>query len=421
LLYIYTSQVKKFLIPVVNFFLVINLVSVPAANAVLSNPTPVCVSGTCTINFETTGDYYLWSAPTTGTYTFQVWGAQGGDALDAGGNIMGTGPLGGYSAGNYSLASGQAVYVYVGGKGSGSRNLGDAISGGFNGGGIGYNGDASNRAASGGGGSDVRIGGNALANRVIVAGAGGGGKKTSVYGTQSGSYGGGTSGAAGLTSSFSAAAGATYNGWGGTQSGGGAGGDNGWVASAGTSGNGGNGISYYHSYGSSGGGGGYFGGGGAGVGMSPGGGSGYVGGVTSSTITAGNATMPNPAGGSMVGRSGNGYIRITYEQVIVNAAFTLFQLAGATTTATFRTSVAISATVTVASKVTFRANGKVIPGCKNRTASGSGSSFTATCPWKPSVRGPVTVLATADPVTDGISNVTSSPISVGVINRTGNR
>jgi hypothetical protein len=37
------------------------------------------------------------------------------------------------------------------------------------------------------------------------------------------------------------------------------------------------------------------------------------------------------------------------------------------------------------------------------------------------VRGPVTVLATADPVTDGISNVTSSPISVGVINRTGRR
>jgi hypothetical protein len=210
------------------------------------------------------------------------------------------------------------------------------------------------------------------------------------------------------------------SGGGGTQSAGGAGGQNGGTAGSGTLGNGGNGISG-HPYGSSGGGGGYFGGGGAGVGMSPGGGSGYVGGVTSSTITAGNASMPNPAGGTMVGRSGNGYIRITYEQVIVNAAFTLFQLAGAATTAAFRTSVAISATVTVASKVTFRANGKVIPGCKNRTASGSGSSFTATCPWKPSVRGPVTVLATADPVTDGISNVTSSPISVGVINRTGNR
>jgi hypothetical protein len=409
--------VKKFLIPVVNLFLIFNLVSVPAANAVLANPTPVCVSGTCTINFDTTGDYYLWSAPTTGTYTFQVWGAQGGNALNTSGTVLQSGPLGGYSAGNYSLTSGQAVYVYVGGQGSGSTSTYAAISGGFNGGGIGYNGDANGRAASGGGGSDVRLTGNALSNRVIVAGGGGGGV-SSAYGTQSGSFGGGTSGADGATALYGASY--VYNGKGGTQSAGGAGGQAGGIAGSGTLGNGGNGISALHQYGSSGGGGGYFGGGGAGAGMSPGGGSGYVGGVTSSTITAGNASMPNPAGGTMVGRSGNGYIRITYEAP-VTAAFTLFQLAGATTTATFRTSVAISATVTVASKVTFRANGKVIPGCKNRTASGSGSSFTATCPWKPSVRGPVTVLATADPVTDGISNVTSSPISVGVINRTGNR
>jgi hypothetical protein len=408
--------VKKFLIPVVNLFLIFNLVSVPAANAVLANPTPVCVSGTCTIDFDTTGDYYLWSAPTTGTYAFQVWGAQGGSALNTNGNVAQTGPLGGYAAGNYPLTSGQTIYVYVGGRGSGSTSTYAAISGGFNGGGIGYNGDANGRAASGGGGSDIRINSNSLSNRAIVAGGGGGGKLFTGYGTQSGGFGGGTSGEAGATSIY----GLTYSGGGGTQSAGGAGGQNGGTAGSGTLGNGGNGISG-HPYGSSGGGGGYFGGGGAGVGMSPGGGSGYVGGVTSSTITAGNATMPNPAGGTMVGRSGNGYIRITYEQVIVNAAFTLFQLAGAATTATFRTSVALSATVTVASRVTFRANGKVIPGCKNRTASGSGSTFTATCSWKPSARGSVTVLATADPVADGISNVTSSPISVGVINRTGKR
>ena len=410
---------KKLIISSVSLFLIVNLVSVPTANAVLSNPTPVCVSGTCTINFDTTGDYYLWSAPTTGTYTFQVWGAQGGTALNADGTVGQTGPLGGYATGNYSLTSGQSLYVYVGGQGSGSISVSAAISGGFNGGGIGYNGDGSGRAASGGGGSDIRIGGNALANRVIVAGAGGGGRRFTGYGTQSGSYGGGTSGAGGITGSFGD--GHSANGRGGTQSAGGAGGSNGGTASPGTSGNGGNGISNNFNYGSSGGGGGYFGGGGAGIGMSPGGGSGYVGGVTSSTIAAGNASMPNPAGGNMVGRSGNGYIRITYEQVIVNAAFSLFQLAGAVTTATFRTSVAISATVSVASKVTFSANGKTIPGCKNRTASPSGSNFIATCPWKPSKHGPVTVLATADPVTDGISNVTSSPISVGVNKRTGNR
>ena len=410
---------KKLFIFVVNLFLIVNLVSVPTANAVLSNPTPVCVSGTCTINFDTTGDYYIWSAPTTGTYTFQVWGAQGGTALNADGTVGQTGPLGGYATGNYSLTSGQSVYVYVGGQGSGSISVSAAISGGFNGGGIGYNGDASGRAASGGGGSDIRIGGNALANRVIVAGAGGGGRRYTGYGTQSGSYGGGTSGAGGITSGVPD--GHSAHGRGGTQSAGGAGGSNGGTASPGTSGNGGNGISNNFNYGSSGGGGGYFGGGGAGIGMSPGGGSGYVGGVTSSTITAGNASMPNPSGGNMVGRSGNGYIRITYEQVIVNAAFTLFQLAGAATTATFRSSVAISATVTVESKVTFRVNGRVIPGCKNKLATGSGSSYSVTCNWRPSNRGQVNLTAAATPTGAGITSATANAVSIRVENRTGSR
>jgi len=407
---------RKILIPVVNLFLIFNLVSAPAANAVLANPAPVCVSGTCTINFENTGDYYLWSAPTTGTYTFQVWGAQGGSALKTDGSVAKTGPLGGYSAGTHPLNFGMSVYVYVGGQGSGSTSTYAPISGGFNGGGIGYNGDGEGRAASGGGGSDIRLTGNALSNRVIVAGGGGGGKFFTSYGEQNGSFGGGTSGQAGATAVY----GNLYSGGGGTQSAGGVGGSNGGQAGSGTLGNGGSGVNNLHSAGASGGGGGYFGGGGAGVGMSPGGGSGYVGDVSNSTITAGNASMPNPAGGTMVGRSGNGYIRITYAAP-VTAVFTLFQLASAATTATFRTSVVISATVTVASKVTFRTNGKVISGCINRTASGSGSSFTATCPWRPSARGSVTVLATADPVTDGILNVTSSPISVGVTSRTSKR
>jgi hypothetical protein len=411
---------KKTLILVVNLFLVINLISIPTATAVLSNPSPVCVSGTCTINFDTTGDYYLWSAPTTGTYTFQVWGAQGGNA-GYNGTVYREGGKGGYASGNYALTSGQTLYLYVGGQGAGTTSSanGDLQSGGFNGGGNGYNGDTSiKRGAGGGGATDIRISGNALTDRVIVAGGGAGAARYDGYLTNHPGVGGGTSGGNGYTDWLTVESG--NNGRGGTQSQGGAGGSNGGTAISGSLGAGGRGV-INTSFGSCGGGGGFYGGGGSGVGAAAGGGSGYVGGVTSSTITAGNASMPNPAGGNMVGRSGNGYIKITYEEVIVNAAFTLFQLAGATTTATFRTSVAISATVTVASKVTFRANGRVIPGCKNRTTSGSGFNFTISCSWKPSMRGHVTVLATADPVTDGISNVTSSPISVGVINRTGNR
>jgi hypothetical protein len=409
---------KRTLVFALSLFLGFNVLSIPSANAVLTNPTPVCVSGNCTINFDTTNDYYLWSAPTTGTYTFQVWGAQGGSALNTNGTVAQTGPLGGYSAGNYSLTSGQAVYVYVGGQGSGSNSVLTAVSGGFNGGGVGYNGSASGRAAGGGGASDIRIGGDSLSNRVIVAGGGGGGRFYADYGTQSGGFGGGATGGNGVTGSFSAST--SRNGKGGTQSAGGAGGENGMTAGSGTLGNGGHGYTG-DPMGSSGGGGGYYGGGGAGPGMSPAGGSGYVGGVTSSTITAGNASMPNPAGGNMIGRSGNGYVRITYSFDSTPPTFTTFQLAGNATATTFRSAIVVTSTVTVSSRITFTVNGKVIPGCKNKTAIGSGSSFTATCSWRPSARGSVRVIATADPIADGIANTTSSPIHVGVTGRTNRR
>ncbi len=62
-----------------------------------------------------------------------------------------------------------------------------------------------------------------------------------------------------------------------------------------------------------GGGGGYYGGGSGGaVGAGGGGGSGYIGGVSSSETIAGNASMPNPDGGTMTGRDGNGLVVISW-------------------------------------------------------------------------------------------------------------
>jgi hypothetical protein len=397
------------------FILCFPLLPVDVANATLTNPTPVCVSETCTINFETIGDYYLWTAPSTGSFTFQVWGAQGGTALNTSGTVAQIGPLGGYAAGNYSLTSGQSVYVYVGGEGLGSTLTYNTLAGGFNGGGNGYNGNAAGRAASGGGGSDIRIGGNSLVNRVIVAGGGGGGKYFLGYGMQSGGFGGGTTGGAGRSSGFSEASMATSNGGGGEQSKGGAGGQNGGVGLTGTSGNGGNGISSMHSYGSSGGGGGFYGGGGSGVGTSPGGGSGRITvGVTSSSSIAGDASMPNPSGGNMVGRSGNGYIRITYTKLVVTSVFNSLSLAGSATTATYRTAVVITADISVASRVTFRVNGKVLPGCRNGLASGSSSSYLVTCSWRPSNRGLVSLTAAAVPTDIEIIGSSANPMSIMV-------
>jgi hypothetical protein len=63
----------------------------------------------------------------------------------------------------------------------------------------------------------------------------------------------------------------------------------------------------------------------------------------------------------------------------------------------------------------------IISGCKNKLATGSGSSFSATCTWRPSVRGAVVLTATAAPTGAGISSATATPLSVMVGNRSGGR
>lgn len=119
--------------------------------------------------------------------------------------------------------------------------------------------------------------------------------------------------------------------------------------------------------------------------------------------------------------SGTQAITITVTNVVDTSAFSLFQLAGAATTATFRSPVIITATVTVAAKITFNINGKVLPGCKNKLATGSSSSFTATCTWRPSNRGAVALTAAATPTGAGISNSVAPQISIGVGSRTASR
>lgn len=221
--------------------------------------------------FTYNGGVQSFVAPANGTYTLEVYGAEGGTS--------GYGGRGGYSKGDISLTKGQTLYIYAGGQT------------GFNGGGSGH-GRASD---SGGGATDIRLGGTSLSNRIIVAGGGGG------YGggTTSGGAGGGLTGSAGSNRYGTA-------GTGGTQYSGGTGGTNngngGYLGQGGSNDTGGN-------SGGGGGGGGYFGGG-AGGNDNPnyddmddsggGGGSGYLGGVTGGTMLTGS-------------NSGNGYARISYD------------------------------------------------------------------------------------------------------------
>jgi len=226
------------------------------------------------------------------TITIKAWGAQGYGTAGLN-NVSGAGGKGGYVTGNLSVTSGQVLKVYVGQQGQGSGHNGG--SGGWNGGGTGYQ-----YGGAGGGASDVRTSSYALANRVIVAAGGGGGAHGSLG--SPGGYGGGNVGGSGTNrSSFTA-------GTGGTQSQGGSKGYTYGSGQDGSLGQGGTGGSYHNA----GGGGGYYGGG-AGAGHAgAGGGSSYIGGVSSAETIAGNATMPNPDGGTMTGRTGNGLVVISW-------------------------------------------------------------------------------------------------------------
>ncbi len=386
----------------------------PSATAVSTNPSQVCVGNSCSVTFPFSGDYYQWSAPVTGTYTFQVWGAQGGNA-GYNGTSLSAGALGGFASGQKVLTVGDTVYIYVGGQGEGqaSTSFSDFLAGGFNGGGIGQNGKtgtANNRAAGGGGATDIRLVGNALSNRVIVAGGGGGGAIFQGYGINYPGVGGGIAGGNGGTANYPAPS--EYSGFGGTQSAGGAGGRNGAQALAGSLGSGGRGSNDNSDYGSSGGGGGYWGGGGAGWGMGSGGGSGYVGGVLSSTLTAGNATMPNPSGGTMTGRTGSGIAKISYSLPSTNLSIAI---SGGATTTNKGSVTQIIATTDGAGFITFYVGTKKIAGCI-RMFSNIG---TRTCSWKSTYQGSVKLSAyiSASGSASGFSNA----INMSVNRRTGPR
>jgi Listeria-Bacteroides repeat domain (List_Bact_rpt) len=103
------------------------------------------------------------------------------------------------------------------------------------------------------------------------------------------------------------------------------------------------------------------------------------------------------------------------------AAINSLSLPSSATTASFRTPVTVSVSVSVASRVTFRAGNVVISGCKNKSASGSGSVFTATCTWRPSVRGAVPLTVVATPTGPAYASATSNPLNIFVGRRTGSR
>lgn len=84
------------------------------------------------------------------------------------------------------------------------------------------------------------------------------------------------------------------------------------------------------------------------------------------------------------------------------------------------TQVTITATVNFSGKVTFLVGGKRIAGCLNRSTSGVGP-ITATCLWKPAVRGINYLAFNVVPSASNNFTTTSSPAVVTVENRTNKR
>jgi hypothetical protein len=119
----------------------------------------------------------------------------------------------------------------------------------------------------------------------------------------------------------------------------------------------------------------------------------------------------------------NGYLNTKYNlgmsagNIPANLIFNSLTLSGS---ASFRTAVTITANVSAAAKVTFKARNSIIPGCKNKATTGTSPNIVATCSWKPSTRGAVTITATAVPTGAG-SGTTATPITATVSNRTGAR
>lgn len=104
-----------------------------------------------------------------------------------------------------------------------------------------------------------------------------------------------------------------------------------------------------------------------------------------------------------------------YNQYFRGINYSSMTVAGGTTPQ-YRVSTAVNVSVRTQSRVTYRVNGKVVPGC-NKVLS---TSTQATCNWLPSIHSHQTITATATPV-DSKYDATTSSASVYVVKRTSAR
>ncbi len=145
--------------------------------------------------------------------------------------------------------------------------------------------------------------------------------------------------------------------------------------------------------------------------------------TSSSAIYNGTPGATNTGGGGGGGtwtylgaKGGSGIVVLSYLTFIGNTTISL-QLASGGSNATYRNTSTIEAIVGTAGRVTFFQSGKVIPGCKNRTTSGSLPNIKATCSWKPANRGSVRITAQINPTSASYALTNSAVFGINVSNR----
>ena len=318
-----------------------------AMNKSFRSRVVVVATPTKSVDFDYTGTEQVFTAPVSGTYKLETWGAQGGNAYDSVSASTIQGGYGGYSVGNVILNEKSILYLNVGQKGIDNCNTTDSSTclGGYNGGGYGRGDNPRAVSSSGGGATHIATSSGLLAslssyiNNILIVSSGGGGSgyADGALGEDSqrvdgyGGSGGGFKGNDGLDNwGIGMGKDNTYGflGTGATQDSGG------YVTTSGTPrtdlsgtfGQGGN--QYQQCCGGAGGGGGYYGGGGsARCHSGAGGGSGYIGNslLTNKAMYCYNCkesseestktistTCVSETPTSNCAKKGNGYARITY-------------------------------------------------------------------------------------------------------------